>query len=283
MISTVRKKGILFLAVMFFLMLSLAACGDDEKEKEKTEIREVAQKYFDALKVGDQEGEYDCYLPIERQKRDAASGVVGFVSEMVLNVNLSELLLDMNTLFGQEVAFSKYKYKAADVDLDEDGMDAVAYVNVYEEKELYGSVCVDMTKYDGSWYVVRGTIADDDRDLDQTAEDDESSPYGNENYNDEEITGTEEEAVAQESDKTDLLDRIWLPILIAVFLAGVAVFLIIFFRLRSIRKPLETQFPFVDPSGNKIDSGDILCSCGTINPVGMRTCINCGKKLKRRR
>lgn len=256
-ISKVREKRNFLLMLLIFLMLSLVACGDNAEKKEKTEIREIAQKYFDALRVGDQEGIYDCYLPVERQNRDAESDVLGFVSKMILKIDLSDLLSDLNTLFGSESAFSKYKYKAIDVNLDEDGMDAVAYVNVYEENELYGSVRVDMTKYDGNWYVVRGTIADDDRDFEQSAADDESSSYDNK--------------------------KIWMLILIAVFVISVVVFLIVFFRLRSGRKRLRAQPPFIDSSGNKMDLGDILCSCGTINPVGVRACMNCGKKLKKHR
>lgn len=253
-----RKKRILILLMMVFLAFALAACGNSKEKKEKAKIREVAQKYFDALKVGDQEGIYDCYLPIEREKRDAELGLLGLASKLILKVDITEALSGLNILFGGENDFANYKYKALDVDLDEDGEDAIAYVGMYKEKELVGNLRIDMTRYDGGWYVVKDTIAYDDRAPESASED-----------------GDINEAKGE---------SIWLFVGIAVFsvVAIVALFLLLRSR-RSRRKTTGTTFTDFGIPGGGMALGDIMCSCGTTNPVGTRTCMGCGKKLKKRR
>lgn len=267
------RKRVLVLVAMAFLTLTLTACGNSKERKEKKEIREVAQKYFDALKIGDQEGVYDCYLPTERQKRDAELGLWGEAGKLFLNVDLGKVISDVDTLFGGgERVSDQYKYKAADVELGEDGTEAVAYVEIYEEKELCRSVCVNMTKYSGNWYVVKGTIADDDRGLDEAENNDESGAYDNG-----EVAGCES------NDSNESIMQVGGPILITTIFITAVVLLILFLRSRSNRKRLSIEIPLANPSGGTIDSEDILCSCGTVNPVGIRTCMGCGKKLKKRR
>lgn len=299
MIDAINRKRILILVAMVFLTLTLVACGNREEEKKKTKIRAVAQKYFDALRVGDQEGVYDCYLPIERQKRDAEAELWGLASKMILNIDLGGVLSNWNILFGEESAFAKYKYKAADVDLSEDGTEAVAYVDVYEEKELRGSVRVDMTEYGGDWYVVKGTIADDDRNQEEAAGSEEDGSNGSAVCDDGEegvsngsvthddsggnrVQGDGQAAVGNNT-MMESSGRIWIPILAAVISMAAVVFFIQLYRLRSGRKKTVTEIPFTNPSVNKMEPGDILCSCGMVNPAGIRTCMGCGKKLKKRR
>lgn len=272
MTGTMSRKRILILVAMALLTLMFAACGTGKEEKEKEEIRKVAQKYFDALKIGDQEVVFDCYLPTERQNYDAELGLLGAAGRLFLNIDLGGVLSDINTLFGSERISDQYKYKAADVELDEDGTEAVAYVEVYEGKELYGSVCVNMTKYNGNWYVLRGTIANDDRFLDEAEDNDDSGLQG-----DGEVT----EGVSNDSDRGIM--QIGIPILITIISIATAILLIFFLRSRSSKERLSKEIPFAALPGGTMDPGDILCSCGTVNPVGIRTCMGCGKKLKKRR
>lgn len=255
-IKYMNKRNVLVMLVMVSMMFVFDGCGHD---KEEAIIREVAQKYFDALKIGDWEGVYDCYLPVERQKRDAESGLLSFASKLILKMDISDVLSGLSLLSEDENAFAKYKYKAADVKVDEDGMNAVAYVEVYEvydDKALQGNLSVNMTKYDGDWYVIKGTIA--------------------------EVDHTSEEAVS-DSDKANLLTRLWRPILIAVALVTGIVLILLFFRMRGGKKRIMAEMPYADLSAGKMEQGDILCSCGTVNPAGIRTCMGCGKKIKRRR
>lgn len=273
MIGTMSRKRILVLVVITFWMLMFAACGNSKEEKQKKEIREVVQKYFDALKVGDREGEYDCYLPTERQRRDAELGLWGEAGKLFLNVDLGEVISDIDTLFGGGESISdQYKYKAADVELSEDGTEAVAYVEIYDEKELCRSVCINTTKYSGNWYVVKGTIADDNRVLDESVDNDESGLYDNSGR-----TGSE----SNDSDE-NIMQATGMILIIAIPIAAV-IFLILFVRSRSGRKQLSIEVPLLGPSGGTVGSGEILCSCGTVNPAGIRTCMGCGKKLKKRR
>ncbi len=249
------KKRVVALLAMVFMALIFSACGSSKKEEAK--IREVAQKYFDALKIGDQEGIYDCYLPTERQKRDAENELLGFVSKLVLKVDVTEVISNWDFLFGEESEFAKYKYKAADVDMSEDGTEAVVYVDVFEEKELRGSMRIDMTKYDGEWYVVMGTLADDERTSDEKA-------------------GMEDSGITGPS------NRIWIIMAIVLGVVAVVVLLAVFLQLGRGRKR-TTVNPPVSPQGGSMAPEDIMCSCGTINPVGVRICMGCGKKLKRRK
>lgn len=248
-----NKRKVLVMLIMAFMLFTLNGCGH---KKEDVIIREVAQKYFDALKVGDQEGVYDCYLPVERQKRDAELGLLGLASKLILKVDIGDALSSLSLLFQDENAFAKYSYKAADVEIDEDGVNAVVYVDAYEDKILQGSLCVDMTKYDGNWYVIKGTMAEIDR--------------------------ASREAAA-DSGKEKLPTRIWLPILLAAALVTAIVLILLFFRMRGSRKRLLPEIPYADLSGGKMEQADILCSCGTVNPAGIRTCMGCGKKMKRYR
>lgn len=248
-----NKRKALVMLIMVFMLFALNGCGHN---KEEVIIREVAQKYFDALKIGDQEGVYDCYLPVERQKRDAELGLIGFASKLILKVDIGDVLSNLSLLFEDENAFARYSYKAADVEIDEDGVNAVVYVDAYEDKILQGSLCVNMTKYDGNWYVIKGTIVEIDR--------------------------ASREAAA-DSGKTNLSTRIWLPILIVAALVTAIVFILLFFRLRGSRKRVMSEIPYADLPGSKMEQVDILCSCGTVNPAGIRTCMGCGKKLKRHR
>lgn len=270
------RKRVWILLLMGFIMLAFAACGNGKEKKDEAKIRKVAQKYFDALKVGDQEGEYDCYLPGERQKRDAETGLLGFASKLILKVDIGEALSDWNTLFGEENAFAKYKYKATDVDLDEDGADAVAYIDVYDGEELCGILCVNMTKYDDAWFVVKGTIANDDRIADQTEsggdQDEESG-----------IADDEDRAENIRNNGNKIAEQILLPVLIAVIILVVVTIMIFIYRSQSSKKRRTTESPFVELSGDRMEPADIMCSCGTINPMGVRTCMGCGKKLKKRR
>lgn len=273
MIDTMGRKRIFILGVVVFLALAFAACGNSKEEKEKKEIKEVAQKYFDALKIGDQEGEYDCYLPTERQKRDAELGLWGAAGKLFLNVDLGEVISDADTLFGGgERVSDQYKYKVADVKLGEDGTEAVAYVDIYEEKEICRSVRINMTKYGGNWYVVRGTVADDDRGLEEAESNDESGPHDH---------GAVAGNGSNDSDG-NMMQAGGIILITAVSITAVVLF-ILFFRSRRSRKRLPMEIPLAGPLGEMMDPGDILCSCGTVNPVGIRTCMGCGKKLKKRR
>ena len=256
-----KKRIWMFLALMF-LALALAVCGNRKEEKEKAKIREVAQKYFDALKVGDQEGVYGCYLPIEREKRDAESGILGLASKLILKVDITEVLSGFNTLFGGKSDFANYKYKASDVDLDEEGEEAIAYVGMYQEKEWVGNLRIDMTRYGGDWYVVKDSVAYDDRVPEE---------------------GTGEDSGTDESQE-ESAGQMWLFGGIAVcFVAAIAI-LLLFLRSRGGRKQAAgTTFTDFGTPGGGVASGDILCGCGTVNPAGIRTCMGCGKKLKRRR
>ena len=246
-----RKTLVLF--AIGLMICTLAACGQN---KDETKIKEVAQKYFDALKIGDQEGVYDCYLPIERQKRDAELGLWGFASKLILNVNVIDVLTDLTTLLGGNSSCAEYRYTPTEVEMDEDGMNAVAYVDVYEEKVLLGRLCVGMTKHDGDWYVIKGTAAEVDCALrDSTIN----------------------------SEEADWRTGIGLPILIAAVLVTALAAPLLFFRLRSGRKRSAWKIPYADSLGEKMEQGDILCSCGMMNPAGIRKCMGCGKKIKRRR
>lgn len=261
MINAMSRKKVMLLMMVVFLTLAFTACGNNREKKECAKIRDVAQKYFDALKINDQEGIYDCYLPTERQNRDAELGILGFMSKAILKVDLAEIFSDLDTLFGGENTFAQYKYKAMDVDLSEDGTEAIAYVSVYEETEWVGSVQVNMTKYDGSWYVVRGTIADDERNPDGEADEE-----------------------SENSIMAGLSKQIWIPILFAVVFIVIAIFFIRLLYSRSRKKRASIEIPPTAPgTGGGIEQGDILCSCGTVNPAGIRTCIGCGRKLKKRR
>lgn len=248
-----NKRKALAMLVIVFMLLALNGCGH---KKEEAAIREVAQKYFDALKVGDQEGVYDCYLPVERQKRDAESGLLGFASKLILNVDISDVLSDLSLLFGDENTFAKYNYRAADVELDEDGRNAAVYVDAYEDRIWQGSLRVAMTKYDGSWYVIKGTMTEIDR---------------------------ASREMAAESGKEILLTYIWVPALIVVMLVVALIFIWLFIMPRGGRKRVTPDIMYADLSGGEMEQGDILCSCGTVNPAGIRTCMGCGKKIKRRR
>lgn len=255
-----NKKRIPLFAIVILLVLVFAACGNSKEDEAR--VREVAQKYFDALRIGDREGEYDCYLPTERQRRDAESRLWGMASQVLLRVDITNVISDLDILFGGESTFAQYKYKASDVKLSEDGTEAVAYVDAYIEKELRGSVRVNMIEYDGNWYVVKGTIADDDRTPSEMAE-----------------TG---ENVSRDSAIQKLSGRIWISILAAAFSATALFFLVRFLLARRGRKPSASENPFIHPLGG-MEPGDILCSCGMVNPAGIRTCMGCGKKLKRKK
>lgn len=255
------KKKALVLFAMMLLALALSACGNSKEEKEKAKIREVTQKYFDALRVGDQEGVYDCYLPIEREKHDAELGLLGLASKLILKVDITEVLSGLNLLFGGKNDFANYKYRASEVDLGEDGEEAIAYVGMYQEKEWLGNLRVEMTRYDGNWYVVKNTVAYDER----TPEE-----------------GISEGGTGETQGVT--AGRIWLFLGIAIFAVAVMVALFLFLRSRGgRRRAAGNAFTDFGVPGGGMASGDIMCGCGAVNPAGIRTCLGCGKKLKKRR
>ena len=155
------RPFILLTALLF--VFSLGGCNSGKEDDDITKIKETAQKYFDALKVNNTDGVYECYPPSEKSKKDAEYGVWGFAGKLIFNVDISEFLSDLDTLFGTDGRFENYKYRAIDAVVDKEWNEGIAYVEVYElNNEYRGCVQISMIKYDGKWYVLKGTIADSD-------------------------------------------------------------------------------------------------------------------------
>lgn len=259
--NTISRKKFLTMLSIVFVVLMFSACGNRKESKDEKEIKEVVQKYCDALKIGDEEGEYDCYLPTEKQARDVELGILGLASRVLFKVDLTGVLSDAYLLFGGDNSFAQYKYKVSEVILSEDGTEAVAYVDGYVDDEYKGSARVDMTKYGGRWYVVRGSIADDDR----------------------EMTAVSNGRVEDGENMGNIPMQTWVLIAATVIVAAAIIFLVLFLRARGGRRRITPEIPPINPIGGGIAPGDIMCSCGMVNPVGIRVCMGCGKKLKRKR
>lgn len=93
-----------------------------------------------------------------------------------------------------------------------------------------------------------------------------------------------------------LTDHIWLLIILAIVIAVLIIFvLILLSRRRKSKKTADMYdlgitstegFSSGQMSGGfsgGLGTGETMCSCGTLNPPGVRKCIVCGKKLKKRR
>ena len=166
-IDKVSDGRIILYAVVISVLFT--SCGINKEDKEKEKIQSVTQKYFDALKVGDWDGVYECYLPSEREKREATYGILGFATKMFFGTDISGLLSNAENLIDKENVFADYKYKVSDVEVFESEADAIAYIEVYDinggysEKEYKGNLQVNLVKYDTDWYVVKGSLADDER------------------------------------------------------------------------------------------------------------------------
>lgn len=235
----------------------LCSCGSANKNEEAS--KKIVEKYFDALKYGDYEDEMECYTPIVQKREDAQYGLLGAASELFLKIDLSEVLRDLNTLYGVS-NFDELDFTVQQVKLNDEGKKAAVYVSVSKDGEFVEYVRVDTVKYDGDWYVEYNSIAPDDRDPNEIAAYD-----------------TVEEKASWWQNKI-----LWIVVGIFVVIA------IVFFIAALIRnhagskkkKSYDLPPVYTPPIGGTAP-GEILCSCGTINPAGVRTCMGCGKKLKK--
>lgn len=93
-----------------------------------------------------------------------------------------------------------------------------------------------------------------------------------------------------------ITNHIWIIIALIAVLAALIIFVIILLsRRRKSKSRVNMYDPGITPTGGYsagsvsgglyggIGGGEIMCSCGTVNPLGVRTCMGCGKKLKKRR
>lgn len=253
-----RKSKRMYQALLTVLIaVFLCSCGSTNKNEEAS--KKIVEKYFDALKYGDHEDEMECYTPIVRKREGAQYGILGAASKLFLKVDLSEVLRDLNTLYGVS-NFDELDFEVQQVRLNDEGKKAAVYVTVTKDGEFVEYVRVDTVKYDGDWYVEYNSIAPDDRDPNEMTADD-----------------TIEEKASWWQNKI-----LW--IVVGTFIAIAIVFLIaILIRNHAGGKKRNSYDlpPVSTPPTGGTAPGEILCSCGTINPVGVRTCIGCGKKLKK--
>lgn len=252
------RLGVLLIA--FLLAFTLGGCNSSKEDNEITQIKELAQKYFDALKANNTKGVYECYLPSEKNKMDAEYGLLGFAGKLIFNVDISELLSDLNTLFGAESGFENYKYRAIDAVVDKEWNEATAYVEVYElNNEYRGCVQINLTEYDGKWYVVKGTIADSDHPRKEVSDLPAAEPADSRQIS---IIG-----------------------IVIIFAAGASVIsAILILCLKKAKTKSNANIPYLESVSGAADFGDVFCPyCASSNPIGVRTCLTCGKKLKNKR
>lgn len=252
-------RPFILLTTLLFVFL-LGGCNSRKEDDDITQIKEIAQKYFDSLKVNNTDGVYECYPPSEKSKKDAEYGVWGFAGKLIFNVDISELLSNLDTLFGTDGRFENYKYKAIDAVVDKEWNDGTAYVEVYElNNEYRGCVQISMIKYDGKWYVLKGTIADSDH------------PRAEVN-----------DLSAAESSGSRQVDIIKIVIISAV--GVLVIFAILFLCIKKARSISKADMLYFESADNDANSGDVFCPyCANSNPMGARTCMTCGRKLKYRR
>lgn len=255
-----RAKKIIIVVSMVVMSFFLFSCGSGNKDEKAS--KGVVEKYFDALKYGDHDDELECYTPIVRKKEDAQFGLLGQASKLFLKVDLGEVLRNLNTLYGDN-SFEELDFKVQQVVIDEEGKKGAVYVEASKDGEFIEYVRVDTVKYKGDWYVEYQSIAPDDRTADEIAAldtvEEEPSPWQN--------------------------GILWI-VLGSLIVIAIIIFVVILIKnnMGSRRKNSYDLPPvYTPPTGGGAMPGEILCSCGTINPVGMRTCMGCGKKLKKRR
>lgn len=250
------RLAALLLAVIMFVFTLGGCSSKTEEDSDIIQIKQIAQKYFDALKANDTNGACDCYLPSEREKMEAEYGILGFAGQLLFHINIADLFSDLITLLGLGSGYEDYKYKVVDAEVDKEWKEGKAYIEVYESNNDYrGCVQISMTEYDGKWYVVKGSIVDTDRP--QVVADTSVEP---------------------EKDNSTLM----IVIIISVGAVVIAAAAIIF--IKNFRPKRKANASYLDPLDNSGDSEEIFCPyCAASNPIGVRACIACGRKLKKRR
>lgn len=255
--KNVKRIGIFVsMVVMSFFLFSCGSGGKNEKAS-----KEVVEKYFDALKYGDHDDELECYTPVVRKKEDAQYGILGQVSKLFLKVDLGEVLRDLNMLYAGN-SFEEFEFKVQQVVLDDEEKKGTVYVEASRDGEFIEYIRVDTVKYKGDWYVEYGSIAPDDR------------------------TPAEIDALDSAVEETTWWQNRILWIIVGSVVSGVIiVFTVILIKnnMGSSRKNSYDLPPVYTPPTGGAVPGEILCSCGTVNPIGVRSCMGCGKKLKKRR
>ena len=254
-----KSKGIVIVGLVVLMAIFLSSCGSKKKNEEAS--KKIVEKYFDALKYGDHEDEMKCYTPIVRKKEDAQFGLLGAASKFFLKVDLSEVLRDLNTIYGVN-NFEELDFTVQQVVLDEEEKKAAVYVMASKDGEFVENLRIDTVKYDGDWYVEYNSIVPDDRDPNEVIESEANNnlPWW----------------------KNKVL---WIIVGSVIVIALIVFIVLIIVRngnSRSKKGNYDLPPVYSSPIGGA-GPGEILCSCGTINPAGVRTCMGCGKKLKKRR
>lgn len=144
--NTVRQGGYKLLVLALCVVL-IAGCAQSLEKGS----RDVVQKFFDALKMGDTEGAFSCYTPAVQQQLQAANEFGGILGEMLFGVDASGLMYGLMG-YASASEYQNYEFKATDVTAEDDEHGVVT-VEIYIDGELDSTTKINTVKYQGKWYV----------------------------------------------------------------------------------------------------------------------------------
>lgn len=136
-----RRMVCFLLALTFFLLLMLSACGVHDSPES------IVKECFAALQSGDLERGLACLTPTRQAEYQGWLALFGGLSG-----------IDLNTVFGGLVGYaSSSKFQNLEVKITgsnkTDSTHARISIDIYENRSLSGSTIIKCVKIDDKWYI----------------------------------------------------------------------------------------------------------------------------------
>lgn len=144
-----RKLIAALIIIMIVVSGSLVSCASEEDGP-----RDVAQRFFDAVKVGDTNGAIECFTPAFQQQYNSIVSLGGMFGKEYTGYDVSSLFGGFTSMANQD-AYQDCVFTADDVTFTDDSHEhATVHVTVEGATDgIPSSTTVDTVLYDGKWYI----------------------------------------------------------------------------------------------------------------------------------
>lgn len=132
---------IVLIALLILALTTLTACDSSSSPES------VVEKYFSAVKWGDNQKCIECFPPTEQAQYKAGASISSKLYGVDADALISALFGTMNVNY-----YKNYEFRVVNTELT-DSSNAIVTVDVYKDNTKSSTSLVYCVKIDGDWYI----------------------------------------------------------------------------------------------------------------------------------